>query len=106
MTKTTRGKAIMIETKKSQTHANMKKTHYTDYTIAKAVGVKDGIVTTYKLPNDDRKHEPAKGFQRVLVIGDDVLQAAALKLYQKAELDGPYRFFSLDEAKAAITALV
>jgi len=106
MNKTKRGKAIMIASEKSQTHADMKKTFYTDYTIAKAVNIKDGIVTTYKLPNDDRKHELAKGFQRVMVIGDDILQAAALKLYEKAEQDGPARFFSIDEAKAAVLALV
>ena len=106
MNKTTRGKAIMIASKKSQTHADMKKTFYTDYAIAKAVSVKGGIVTTYKLPNDDRKHELAKGFQQVLVIGDDILQTAALKLYEKAEKDGPNRFFSIEDAKAAILALV
>jgi len=106
MNRTSRSKAIMIVSEKSQTHADMKKTFYTDYAIAKAVNVKDGIVTTYKLPNDDRKHELAKGFQRVMVIGDDILQAAALKLYEKAEKDGPARFFSVDEAKSAILALV
>ena len=105
MNKTTRGKAIMIESQKSQTHADMKKTFYTDYIIAKAVGVKDGIVTTYKLPNDDRKNELAKGLQRVFVIGDNTLQAAALKLFEKAEQGGPNRFFSIDEARAAILAL-
>ena len=106
MSRTSRGKAIMIASEKSQTHADMKKTFYTEYTIAKAVNVKHGIVFTYKLPNDERKHELAKGFQRVLVIDDGILQTAALKLYERAKQDGPSRFFSIDEAKAAILALV
>jgi len=103
---TRKGKVIMIATQKSQTHADMKKTFYTDFIVAKAAKTADGVVLTYKVPQDIRTHEVVKGFQNVLVIGDEVLQNAAQKLYDHAEQGGEKRFFTIDEAKAAVIAFL
>jgi len=103
---TRKGKVIMIATQKSQTHADMKKTFYTDFIVAKADKTVKGIVQTYKVPEDQQIYEVVKGFQNVLVIHDEILQNAAQKLYDHAEHGGPKRFFTIDEAKAAVTAFL
>ena len=105
MAKTKRGKVIMIATQKSMTDIKMKKTFYTDYTVAKAAGVKGGIVTSYRLPNSDKRYELAKGFQTAMVITDEASQDAAQRLFERAEQGGVGIFDNIEEARNAIKAL-
>jgi hypothetical protein len=106
MAKTKRGKVIMIATKKSMTDIKMKKTYYIDYTLAKAAGTKDGIVTSYRLPNGEKRYELAKGFQTAMVITDEALQNAAQRLFERAEHGGVSIFDNMEDARNAIIALV
>jgi hypothetical protein len=106
MAKTKRGKVIVIATQKSMTDVKMKKTYYTDYTLAKAASVKDGVVISYRLPNSDKRYELARGFQTAMVITDEVLQDAAQRLFERAEQGGVHIFENMEGARNAIKAFL
>jgi|GEM_PF-6184201 len=106
MNKAKRGQVVVIATQKSMTDIKMKKTFYTDFKLAKVSGTSNGILTSYKVPRDDRKLELVKGFQTVMVISDPVLQDAALKLYERAEQGGSSTFDTIESTRDAIRAML
>ena len=98
--KAKRGQIVVIATQQSSTDIKMKRTFYTTYRLAKASKVGDGIVRAYKLPNDPKTYEIAKGFQTVLTISDPQKQEQADCLFNAIQDN------NFDSKEAIIAAII
>ena len=103
MAKTKRNKIVVVCSEKSITDADLSKRYYTEYRIAKAIKVKDGIVLQVQYPHDNAKYELVEGFQACMVINDPEKQAQAQRFYDTVPY-GADRFESIDDIRNAILA--